>query len=688
MAEYLAPGVYLEEKDLKAPSIEAVSTSTTGMVGHAQRGPTNGPPVLVTNMLQFRQHFGGPLPTTTADSEMFYAAQGYFANGGRRLYVIRAIGGGAGATQFATQGGIITRLAAGSDATVDTPNARLASTLGLRDGTNLTFSFVQEGVTHTSSARAIAANGVNSATGDITLTANLDVSPAGPAVFPARATAVATGIGSLNAAGVPTNAGRPASVTFAAVDQGSWGDAIVITTRHVAPARSTSVALVGPGAVDNNRLRLASAAGFYPLAWVQIDRGAGADKIFRQVLAVNGTIVTLSGQAMNAASIAPAAPATETVVSVCEFAMTVSYDGVTETYNSLTLANVPGKFVIDQINNRSSIITALAASLPAQTHPINFPVGDDGLNLRPTTAGVDAAPNAAAIRGTDAGPGARTGLRALEEVEDISIIVAPGWGDASVQAAMIEQCERLRYRVTLLDPDLVGGVAPTLPQIQAQRLRYDTKYAAIYYPRILVRDANDQLRAIGPSGHMAGLCARIDNERGVFKSPGNETMRNVEELEAIVTKGEHEVLNPQPNNINVIRDFRPNGRGIRIYGARCITSASDWKYLAVRRLFIFIERSIDIGTQWAVLEPNDQRLWDRLIDSVDGFLTTQWREGALLGFEKSDAFYIRCGTSTMTQDDIDNGRLVMEIGIAPVKPAEFVIIRISQTASGSFATEA
>jgi phage tail sheath protein FI len=186
---------------------------------------------------------------------------------------------------------------------------------------------------------------------------------------------------------------------------------------------------------------------------------------------------------------------------------------------------------------------------------------------------------------------------------------------------------------------------------------------------------------------MAGLCARIDNERGVYKSPGNEVLRNLTDLEVIVTKGEHEVLNPQPNNINVIRDLRREGLGIRIYGARCITSLADWKYLAVRRLFIAIERSIELGTQWAVLEPNDPRLWDRLVNSVDSFLSQQWREGALLGVKKEDAFYVRCGTTTMTQNDIDNGRLVMEVGIAPVKPAEFVIIRISQTPSGSFTSE-
>ena len=692
MAEYLAPGVFLEEKDLKAPSIEGVSTSTTGMVGHAQRGPTLGPPVLVTNMLQFRQHFGGPLPASTGTvGEMFYAAQGFFANGGRRLYVMRASGGGV-ATRFAAKGGFVTRLAAGSDAVVGGPTLRVANALGMRGGTNLTLSFIEEGVPYTSSARAIGATALNSATGDVTLTANLDIAPPGKAAFPARSTAVATGFRRLDGDGIPVTTGTlNDSLTFVAADPGTWGNGITITSTHTIAGRAVVDKMeVLPAAVDNNQVRLKTIAGLYRLAWVEIDRGPAADKIVRQVLAINGNVVTLSGPAMVAASVAPVAPATETIATVREFAMTVSYDGITETYPSLTLANVTGKYVVDQINGRSTIIRVDTAALPTGTDPFFFPSGADGLNLASTTAGTDVAPTAANIRGTDGGPGNRSGLRALEEVDDISIIVAPGWGDTSVQAAMIEQCERLKYRVALLDPEVTGTppIPPTLAQIQAQRLRFDTKYAAIYYPRIVIRDADDLDRAIGPAGHMAGLCARIDNERGVFKSPGNEVIRNIVDLELIVTKGEHEILNPQPNNINVIRDFRNEGRGLRIYGARCITSLSDWKYLAVRRLFIFIERSIDIGTQWAVLEPNDQRLWDRLIDSIDGFLTGMWRDGALLGTEKAHAFYIRCGTSTMTQDDIDNGRLVMEVGIAPVKPAEFVIIRISQSASGSFATEA
>jgi phage tail sheath protein FI len=679
MPEYLAPGVFLEEVDTKPPAIEGVSTTTTGMVGFAVRGPTIGGAVLVTNSLQFRQRFGGPAPAAfAAVGDMYYAAQGFFANGGKRLYIVRAAGGTQAA--FATQGGYIGRLAAGADAAVGQPTLRPANLIGLNDATNLQLAMVRDGVTHVSTARPIAATGINRATGVVTLTAAIDVAPTGPTAYSARSTAVITTINGLTAAGVPAFGARPNSFTIQAADVGSWGGDIVITAAHRAAGRAI-VDSLDSGVVNNNKVRLRTANGFYANAWIEIDRGSTPAKIFRQVLAVNGPVLTLDGPAMVAADVAPVAPATETVATVWEFALTATYDGITEAFPSLTLANVPGKYVVDVVNKGSSMIRIDAATMPAATHPFAFPSGADGLRLTVTTAGTDVAPNAAAMRGVDNGPGNRTGLRALEEIEEISMIVAPGWGDASVQEAMIEQCERLKYRVALLDPEVVtAGIPPSLNDIQNQRRRFDTKYAAIYYPRLVIRDAADDLLAIGPSGHIAGICARVDNERGVWKAPGNETIRNLIDLEVIVTKGEHEVLNPQPNNINVLRDFRNEGRGLRVYGARCITSATDWKYLSVRRLFIFVERSLEIGTQWAVFEPNDKRLWDRLIDSVGSFLTRLWRDGALMGTEKSQAFYILCGTDTMTQDDIDNGRLIMEIGIAPVKPAEFVILRITQKA--------
>ncbi|MEK1894675.1 MAG: phage tail sheath subtilisin-like domain-containing protein [Rhizobium sp.] len=685
MPEYLAPGVFLEEVDLKPPSIEAVSTSTTGMVGYTTRGPTIGRPVLVTNMLQFRQSFGRPLLTTNpavlGKEELFLAAEGFFANGGRRLYVSRAVGAGAGKAASQTAGGMITRLSPGSDALIGQNIIKPATLRGLAQGKEIRLQMVEDGVTYNSNVLQVAAGGINRATGEVTLDNNITIAPAGKASFMAKSTSVITRINSLQNSQATEGTPLPDSILFSAADAGAWGNEIVVQAAHTDGARGEYDANLGA-----NRIRLKSASGFYPKAFVEIDRGNGATaKLFRQVVSVSGNIVELDGAVLAANALNPVGGATSTIFTVCEFSLTVAYDALQESYRGLTLENVTGKFVTDVVNSRSRLIHI--DTLPATTNPFFFPSGANGLSLTVTTPGVDAPPAAIDIIGQDLGPGKRSGLKSLEEVEDISIIAVPGWGEQAVQEALIEQCERLKYRVALLDPLVSGANPPNLNDIQAQRLQFDSKYAAIYYPRLIVRDAAGNRRAVGPSGHMAGLCARVDNERGVWKAPGNETVRNILDLEAIVTKGEHEVLNPQPNNINVFRDFRNEGRGLRIYGARCITSASDWKYLSVRRLFIFIERSLEIGTQWAVLEPNDQRLWSKLKDSVDSFLGGLWREGALFGEKKEDAYYINCGFDTMSLDDIDNGRLIMEIGLRPVKPAEFVIIRIGQWAGGSFTEE-
>jgi len=186
-----------------------------------------------------------------------------------------------------------------------------------------------------------------------------------------------------------------------------------------------------------------------------------------------------------------------------------------------------------------------------------------------------------------------------------------------------------------------------------------------------------------PGGYVTGVYSRSDTERGVHKAPANEVVFGASDLEFQIMKGEQDVLNPK--GVNVIRAFP--GRGIRIWGARTLSSNTLWKYINVRRLFIYIEASIEKGTQWVVFEPNDYRLWSRVKITITQFLTGVWRSGALMGTTPEEAFFVKCDRSTMTQDDIDNGRLICIIGIAPVKPAEFVIFRIAQWQGGSAATE-
>lgn len=307
-------------------------------------------------------------------------------------------------------------------------------------------------------------------------------------------------------------------------------------------------------------------------------------------------------------------------------------------------------------------------------HPLGeraFVVGDDAVALM----------NDALYAGADYNePSRRTGLYTLKNVQNVSLVAIPGQTGAALQQALIDHCEEMRYRFAVLD-----GPAPdndTLTDVQIHRQQYDTKYAALYHPWLMIPDPFPSSLAIlrqypiPPSGHILGIYARVDNERGVHKAPANEVVRGITSLTRYFTKGEQDILNPYPQNINVIRDFRANNRAIRVWGARCITSDNDYKYVNVRRLLIFLEDSIDRGLQWVVFEPNAEELWARVRRSVTNFLTTVWRNGALEGTTPAEGFFVKCDRTTMTRDDIDNGRLICVIGVAPVKPAEFVIIRI------------
>jgi hypothetical protein len=288
----------------------------------------------------------------------------------------------------------------------------------------------------------------------------------------------------------------------------------------------------------------------------------------------------------------------------------------------------------------------------------------------------------------DVDPRNRTGLFALKNVEEVSIVAIPGRTSQTIQEALVNHCELMRYRFAVLDSRKRGTQSDiTLAEVQEQRGFYDTKYAALYYPWLRIVDPFPDNRrfpglvSIAPSGHVMGVYARSDIERGVHKAPANEVVRGIRDLELKLQKEEQDILNPR--NINVLRNFRDNNRGLRVWGARTLSSDADWKYVNVRRLFIFIEHSIDKGTQWVVFEPNSYPLWERVKRVVSSFLTVVWREGALMGRTAEEAFYVKCDRTTMAQADIDNGRLIVEVGIAPVKPAEFVIFRIGQWTGGS-----
>ncbi|HMN44667.1 MAG TPA: phage tail sheath family protein [Povalibacter sp.] len=280
----------------------------------------------------------------------------------------------------------------------------------------------------------------------------------------------------------------------------------------------------------------------------------------------------------------------------------------------------------------------------------------------------------ASLRTADQGIAALT----LDEFRDIALVYAPHpavAGPKEVNTLVKDHCELSRFRFAVMDslPNQSdpGSVNPR----DSSQWSIDSSYAAIYYPWLYVSDPQTGARVkVPPGGYALGVYARTDTDRGVFKAPANEIARGVLDLEYDINDKQQDTLNPR--GVNAIRKFP--GRGIRIWGARTLTSNALWKYVSVRRLFIFLERSIYEGTQWVVFEPNDYALWARVKDTIRLFLRSQWRQGALFGRTEDEAFFITCDKTTMSQDDILNGRLICEIGIAPVRPAEFVIFRIFQ----------
>jgi hypothetical protein len=316
--------------------------------------------------------------------------------------------------------------------------------------------------------------------------------------------------------------------------------------------------------------------------------------------------------------------------------------------------------------DRTSFARDLLTGLVALS-PITLSGGSDGQSAEPAT-----------YVGGGSGHEAR-GLGALAEIEDIAIVAAPGAAALageddrqSVNDALISHCENLRYRFAIL----AGPANADQAQIREVRSRHDSKYAALYYPWLVagVPGGARETMLLSPEGAMAGIYARSDIERGVHKAPANETVRGILRFSRNVAKGEQDVLNPE--GINCLRFFE--GRGYRVWGARTISSDPEWTYINVRRLFIYLEHSIDRGTQWAVFEPNNEELWLKIRLTIEGFLYDVWRSGALLGTRPEEAYFVRCDRTTMSQSDLDNGRLICLIGVAPTKPAEFVIFRIGQ----------
>jgi phage tail sheath protein FI len=348
---------------------------------------------------------------------------------------------------------------------------------------------------------------------------------------------------------------------------------------------------------------------------------------------------------------------------------------VSEDYDNLSVLPTDSNFAQTVVNATSKLVSLSA--VPSRPNDLAFTALANGAGAaEPGIPEYQGDPNAPIEK--------RTGLLGLAGIRDISLLAIPDEvALQDIRSDIVQQCETLKDRFAILSAT-EGEQDGDLTQL---RPPLDSTYGAFYVPwvRVLAIHTPEGNLLIPATGHLAGIYARVDDERGVYKAPANEVVRGIitrdlstdhKPLKYILGKADQDLLNPK--GVNVIRDFRSDGRDIRVWGARTMSSDPMWRYVNVRRLFIFIEQSIDRGTQWCVFEPNYEQTWASVRLSITAFLRMVWRSGALAGTTADEAFFVKCDRTTMLQEDIDAGMLICLIGVAPVKPAEFVIFRISQ----------
>lgn len=653
MPEYLSPGVYIEEIASGPRPIQGVSTSTAGFVGLTERGPTR--PKLVTSWGDYLRWFGDTLDPAVA--VMPHGVRGFFENGGRRAFIARVVS---------------------LDAA--TPAAASVIDLPLQDAA---------GVPVANSALRLTAQGAG-AWGDNIVVWVRPATRADPTAVPPRdwvrvsfyyyrAGAPAQFVDPEDPRNI-TNPLRVAPTTVEHYDNLSFD---VGHSANVVTVLNSSSKLVHAVFADTaTNLPTAPARVTDTMAPV-----APANASATLPTATAGTDLVVSAIA------APPAGATIAVTIAAgtnanTYQLQVLDNGVvTETYDNIADAT-PGD-VLAAVNGPSALVTVAfaggAPDRPTDVAAAALVIAPPGTpNSTALAGGADGAAIAPAdyIGNAGAPPDLRTGLAGVEIIDEINLLVAPDEAREATGAitdALIDQCERLRDRFAIVAIPAGSG------DVQNIRPPRDTSYGAVNYPWIRVADRINDTELVPPSGHVAGIYARVDIERGVHKAPANEVVRGMitrdinavrKPLEFGIGRGEHDILNPR--GVNVIRDFRADGRSIRMWGARTMSSDPLWRYINVRRLFLYVEESIDEGTQWVVFEPNYEPTWARVRQSVSNFLLQVWRSGALRGITQDEAFFVRCDRTTMTEADIDAGLLICEVGIAPVKPAEFVVFRIQQ----------
>jgi len=621
MPEYLAPGVYVEEVSFRQKSIEGVSTSVAGFIGPTRFGPVGDTPELLTSFSDFTRIYGGIDRLEFGGEEVV----NYLA------HAVRAFFDNGGARLYVTR-----VYEPAVDESPGEPNDGKAFAV---------LDSAGEGILR---ARFPGRTGNMAVTFAVHASSNIRVGP------------VLNGV-------------RDKDVVLA-----------VFASDQDAANGSYDIA------DDGMAVTLTGADG---VARAITDAEFDDARIHRLTVTVT---VHRSGLFEDDIVFDDLVPARDTRNSLPDLfvadprsrnaALTVPFELDTDlTSGAEILALLVGDNVLDNVGQAQRTKAELLQQSPdgeipsaaSMTRTLILAGGSDGV-----------LPTAVTFEGEDDTP-IKTGLKTFQDIDEISIVAAPGatanYGDNPQRAeaivqALIAHCQIvMKYRVAVLEsPD-----NQILSEVRNFRGKFDSTHAALYYPWVTVVDPIDpegrREIQVSPSGFVSGIYARTDILHGVFKAPANEVAVGAIDFERLLNKAEQDVLNPL--GINCFRFFE--NRGFRLWGARTISSDPEWKYISVRRYFAYLSHSIDRGTQWAVFENNSEPLWANVRTTIEDFLVNEWRNGALLGTKPEEAFFVRCDRSTMTQSDLDNGRLVCLIGVAVVKPAEFVIFRIGQMTVGS-----
>jgi phage tail sheath protein FI len=713
MPEYLAPGVFVEEVSFRPSAIQPASTSVAAIVGPTRTGPIRGLPQLLTSFADYQATFGDALNLNFSDvgstlNYTAYAAWAFFNNGGQQLYLTRIV------NDVLNEGPASARPTTASLA-VPSSGTALIDVVARFPGAAGNVDVVFQPRRSQRLLQLSTAPATDTADTVVLRLANVAAASLLGSTLAAGAFPLASVIAVAKL--FPASGGAPAQYDFVAgepiiyVDQSGTSHVVQIAAFATGVLAS---AVTGASTAQVATLQAPLDAGAAPLYSIPV--GTNIRAIFNLPATVTTLYGTVAAGVATLTKAANPALAADTTAPIAVFAMGSrtgdgniyhdSYD-IGVQVNGLSIYSFPDVDLEQDAANSLAValsntpatgsarttqpifatyvgtvgVAALWAALLAQfdqaaLHPTNPAVAPSYV-LHLTGGSDGGTPQTADYAGETDQLNGSFGLAALESIDQVSIVLCPAVAidpsnHQAVCSAIEAHCTKMLYRVGVIDSPKGAAVA----DVQQFSGQFSDSRLALYYPWISAASlgpGGGQV-LLPPSGFIAGVYAYTDITRGVFKAPANEVVQGAIGLETFINTAQQEILNPL--GINCIRFFP--SRGYRVWGARTLSSDPQWQYVNVRRYFLYLEHSIADSTSWVVFEPNGQALWASVAGSVGDFLYNEWTSGSLFGAKPSDAYFVRCDQTTMTQADLENGRLICVIGVAPLEPAEFVIFRIGQ----------